>query len=134
VRGIDAYRDSWPPFFEWQRQGACFEVVELDVTAGADVAFAYALLRCGTTEDFAANPDNKLRLTVGLRKRDGRFPTAVCMSAAPTVEWTIHTRHLCLAHDGQQHGQTSTRSGLHRTVRLRDRLFERSMCGHRHQP
>jgi ketosteroid isomerase-like protein len=73
VRGIDAYRDSWPPFFEWQRQGACFQVVELDVTAGADVAFAYALLRCGTPEDFAANPDNKLRLTVGLRKRDGRW-------------------------------------------------------------
>jgi ketosteroid isomerase-like protein len=26
VRGIAAHRDSWPPFFEWQRQGACFEV------------------------------------------------------------------------------------------------------------
>jgi ketosteroid isomerase-like protein len=22
VRGIDAYRDTWPPFFEWQLQGA----------------------------------------------------------------------------------------------------------------
>ena len=22
IRGIDAYRASWPPFFEWQRQGA----------------------------------------------------------------------------------------------------------------
>ena len=48
IRGIDAYRQSWPPFFEWQRKGAIFEIVELDVTAGADVAFAYALLRCGT--------------------------------------------------------------------------------------
>ena len=42
LRGIDAYRDSWPEFFEWQRQGAMFEIVELDVTAGDDVAFAYA--------------------------------------------------------------------------------------------
>jgi len=25
VRGIDAYRDTWPPFFEWQAQGACFD-------------------------------------------------------------------------------------------------------------
>jgi uncharacterized protein (TIGR02246 family) len=73
VRGIDDYRDVWPPFFEWQRQGASFEIVELEVIAGDDVAFAYALLRCGTPEEFAANPDNRLRLTIGLRKRDGRW-------------------------------------------------------------
>jgi uncharacterized protein (TIGR02246 family) len=73
LRGIDAYRDSWPPFFEWQRQGASFEIVELDVTAGDDVAFAHALLRCGKPEEFEANPDNRLRLTIGLRKRDGRW-------------------------------------------------------------
>jgi ketosteroid isomerase-like protein len=73
IRGIDAYRESWPPFFEWQRQGADFEIVELDVTVGADVAFAYALVRCGTPEEFAANPDNRLRMTIGLRKRDGRW-------------------------------------------------------------
>jgi hypothetical protein len=37
VRGIDAYRATWPPFFDWQRQGAVFEIVDLDVTAGDDV-------------------------------------------------------------------------------------------------
>ena len=73
VRGIDAYRDSWPPFFAFQRQGGLFEIVELDVTAGDDVAFAYALLRCGMPAELEANPENRLRLTVGLRKRDGRW-------------------------------------------------------------
>jgi uncharacterized protein (TIGR02246 family) len=73
VRGIAAYRDTWPPFFEWQRQGALFEIVELDVTAGDDVAFAYALLRCGMPAELEADPENRLRLTVGLRKRDGRW-------------------------------------------------------------
>ena len=29
-------------------RGRSFELIELDVVAGADVAFAYALLRCGT--------------------------------------------------------------------------------------
>lgn len=73
VRGIAAYRDTWPPFFVWQRQGASFEIVEIDVTAGEDVAFAHALLRCGMPAELEANPENRLRLTVGLRRRDGRW-------------------------------------------------------------
>ena len=73
VRGIDAYRDTWPPFFEWQRSGASFEIVSLDVTAGDDVAFAWALLRCGTPDELERDPTNRLRLTVGLRKQDGRW-------------------------------------------------------------
>jgi uncharacterized protein (TIGR02246 family) len=76
VRGIEAYRDTWPPFFEWQRRGAVFEIVELAVTAGVDVAFAHALLRCGTSEELASDPDNRLRLTIGLRKEGGRWAVA----------------------------------------------------------
>jgi uncharacterized protein (TIGR02246 family) len=72
LRGIEAYRETWPPFFEWQKR-AVFEILSLDVTAGADVAFATALLRCGTEEELRADPDNRLRLTVGLRKEDGRW-------------------------------------------------------------
>lgn len=73
VRGIDAYRATWPPFFEWQRKGASFEIVSLDVTAGDDVAFAHALLRCGTNEQLEKDPDNRLRLSIGLRKQSGRW-------------------------------------------------------------
>jgi uncharacterized protein (TIGR02246 family) len=76
VRGIDAYRATWPPFFEWQRSGASFDIVELDVTAGADVAFAWALLRCGTDADLEREPGSRLRLTLGLRRRDGRWVVA----------------------------------------------------------
>ena len=76
VRGMDEYRKSWLPFFEWINQGAQFQLLELDVVAGADVAFAYALLRCGTQAEFDANPDNRLRVTVGLRKVDGRWIVA----------------------------------------------------------
>jgi ketosteroid isomerase-like protein len=73
VRGIDAYRDSWPGFFRWQASGAVFEIESLDVTAGADVAFAFGLLRCGTAADLERDPDHRLRLTVGLRKTGGRW-------------------------------------------------------------
>ena len=72
VRGIEAYRETWPPFFQWQRQGASFEIVSLDVTAGDDVAFAHALLRC-TPEELKQDPARRLRLTIGLRKQGGRW-------------------------------------------------------------
>jgi uncharacterized protein (TIGR02246 family) len=73
VRGIEAYREVWPPFFEWQRQGALFEIEELDVTADGDVAFAWALLRCGMPDEIERDPTIRLRLTIGLRRRDGRW-------------------------------------------------------------
>jgi uncharacterized protein (TIGR02246 family) len=73
VRGIDAYRASWPGFFEWQASGAVFEIDSLEVTAGADVGFAFGLLRCGMPADFVRDPAHRLRLTIGLRKVDGRW-------------------------------------------------------------
>jgi uncharacterized protein (TIGR02246 family) len=73
VRGIDAYRETWPPFFAWQASGALFEVVSVEVAAGSDTAFAHALLRCGTPQELAADPARRLRITFGLRKREGRW-------------------------------------------------------------
>jgi uncharacterized protein (TIGR02246 family) len=73
VRGIEAYRETWPGFFEWQASGAVFEIESLDITAGADVSFAFALLRCGTPADFDRDPEHRLRLTLGLAKVDGRW-------------------------------------------------------------
>ncbi|WP_371406334.1 nuclear transport factor 2 family protein [Kribbella sp. NBC_00662] len=82
VRGLDAYRETWPGFFEWQKTGASFALESLEVTAGADVAFAFALLRCGMPDD---NPDLRLRLTIGLQKTDGR--------------WTVTHEHHSFPHD-----------------------------------
>src|SRR3954453_17295599 len=76
VRGVAAYRETWPPFFAWPAQGASFDAEALDVTAGDDVAFAHALLRCGTPEEFADDPDLRLRLTLGLRREHGRWVVA----------------------------------------------------------
>lgn len=73
VRGIDAYGQAWPGFFQWQAAGATFELVDLDVTAGDTVAYACALLRCGTPEELARKPGFLLRLTLGLRKEHGRW-------------------------------------------------------------
>jgi uncharacterized protein (TIGR02246 family) len=72
VRGREAYAATWPPFFTWLRSGAAFEVEQWEITAGADVAFAFGILRCGTAADLV-EPERRLRLTIGLEKRDGRW-------------------------------------------------------------
>ena len=76
VRGIDAYRETWPPFFEWLRPDGAFEIVALEVNAGADVSFAWALLRCGSPEELAHRPDRRLRPSIGLRRDDRSWAVA----------------------------------------------------------
>ena len=76
LRGIEEYTAAWPPFFEWQRSGAVFEIEELEVVAGQDVAYAHALLRCATPEQLAQDPELRLRLTLGLRKEGDRWVVA----------------------------------------------------------
>ena len=72
-KGIEAYKKTWDLFFRYHKPGAAFDIVELAVTAGQDVAFAAVIMRCGP--DSSSNPADKngflFRLTVGLRKIDG---------------------------------------------------------------
>jgi ketosteroid isomerase-like protein len=70
VRGMAAYRETWPGFFEYVRHGAAFELKELTVVDGADVAFAYALLNCGQPDEMGSKA---LRLTLGLRREGDRW-------------------------------------------------------------
>lgn len=73
LEGIEAYRESWAPFFEHFNQGGEYAIERLDVTAGDRVAFATALLKCGTMEELDMDPITRLRLTVGLRKEGARW-------------------------------------------------------------
>jgi len=67
-RGMDEYKKTWDLFFKFHRPGQAFDIEELEITAGNDVAFAVAIMRCtgGSTPD-----GFPFRLTVGLRKVDG---------------------------------------------------------------
>lgn len=58
VRGIDAYRESWPGFFKWQASGATFEIESLDVTVGVDVAFAFGLCDAAPARTLLVTPTN----------------------------------------------------------------------------
>lgn len=105
VRGLDAYTRVWPGFFTWQASGATFDLLELEVTAGTDVAFAVALLRCGTPDD---DPDARLRLTFGLRKVAG--------------SWVITHEHHSFPHSSEDDGKT----GKQEIRELHERWFTAS--------
>lgn len=73
LRGLDAYRRTWvEEFFPWHGGTGRFDLVDLDVVAGADVAFATAMIACAGTED-GERVEFTLRLTIGLAKRDGAW-------------------------------------------------------------
>jgi len=67
-RGLDEYRKTWDLFFRYHKPSHAFDVEEIAITAGNDVAFAVAVMRCGP-------PDAtfQFRLTIGLRKVDGAW-------------------------------------------------------------
>jgi ketosteroid isomerase-like protein len=73
LRGIEAYRKSWDLFFTVHRRSDAFDILELEITAGADVAFAVATMRCEGTHDGAEKYMLDFRLTVGLRKVSDRW-------------------------------------------------------------
>lgn len=69
-KGIKAYEATWVPFFAAQGQGL-FNLNELEITAGEDVAFCHSIVTCGiSAEPGLSFP---VRLTVGLRKIDGQW-------------------------------------------------------------
>ena len=72
-RGIRAYADTWALFYAAQPQPVAFDIKRLDVVAGADVGFAYALMQCVEIAPDGRRVPLDFRLTVGLRKIDGRW-------------------------------------------------------------
>ncbi|HVZ85385.1 MAG TPA: nuclear transport factor 2 family protein [Polyangia bacterium] len=72
-RGIAAYEVSWGVFFRWARTPVMFDIRRLEIVAGAEVAFAVALMRCDGGEPGSTASELDFRLTVGLRKIGGRW-------------------------------------------------------------
>jgi ketosteroid isomerase-like protein len=67
TKGIDAYRKTWDAFFSWSDDPVIFDINEMHIVAGADVAFVAALMRCAGVEK-GTRIELAFRLTIGLRK------------------------------------------------------------------
>lgn len=66
AQGIDAYRDTWTLYFQYEGSRK-FTLLDTRIVAGKDVAWVHALLRC-TVDDAPAG-----RLSIGLRLIDGAW-------------------------------------------------------------
>jgi uncharacterized protein (TIGR02246 family) len=72
-KGIEAYRKTWNLFFSWSDEPVVFDIKDIDITAGVDVAFVAALMRCAGTEKKGERIELEFRLTIGLRKIEGQW-------------------------------------------------------------
>jgi ketosteroid isomerase-like protein len=72
TRGLDAYMATWDKFFAWQAKPVRFDLDDVMITTGKDVAFATATGRCC---DLSSGDRVQLefRLTMGFCKQNGRW-------------------------------------------------------------
>jgi uncharacterized protein (TIGR02246 family) len=72
-KGIEAYKKTWNLFFSWAHDPVVFNISEMDITAGDDVAFVTAVMHCAGTEVNGEDIELDFRLTIGLRKIDNQW-------------------------------------------------------------
>jgi ketosteroid isomerase-like protein len=73
LKGIEAYKKSWDLFFSWAHDFGVFDIDEMIIAAGDDVAFVAAIMHCAGAEANQERIDLEFRLTVGLRKIRGQW-------------------------------------------------------------
>ena len=72
-RGIKAYEATWDLFFAESNFCGVFEIESLEISAGETVAFAAAVMRCGTPDKDGPNGQLQFRLPVGVRTIAGKW-------------------------------------------------------------
>jgi ketosteroid isomerase-like protein len=72
-RGLDAYMATWETFFAMSEKPVGFAFHDVEVTCGQDVAFATATGRCVNIETNGKREPLEFRLTMGLRKIEGKW-------------------------------------------------------------
>ena len=86
-RGLEAYRTTWDLFYSWASDPVLFEPTEMSITAGANVAFVVATMRCAGSSEANEEPEGlDFRLTVGLRKIDDRWTITHEHHSVPAVD------------------------------------------------
>jgi len=72
-RGLAAYMATWETFLSSVEKPIAFDFHDIEITAGADVAFATATGNCVNIDSKGNREPLQFRLTMGLRKIEGRW-------------------------------------------------------------
>jgi uncharacterized protein (TIGR02246 family) len=72
-RGVDAYSEHWKKCLALCPGPMIFEIHDLNIAAGDDVAFCHCLHRCGATAENGEEKTSWMRGTIGYRKTDGTW-------------------------------------------------------------
>lgn len=84
--GLEAYKETWDLFFSCMGDPVRFDIQEMKVTAGADVAFAVARMGCTEPGPNGTRKDLEFRLSIGLRKMNGQWMIAHEHHSVPAVD------------------------------------------------
>jgi uncharacterized protein (TIGR02246 family) len=71
--GLAAYRKTWDLFLGWSSGPPRFEIHDMRVVAGSDVAFAFAKMGCYGPDAEGKPEPLDFRLTIGLQRIGGRW-------------------------------------------------------------
>ena len=86
--GMTEYKKTWELFFRYHEPSQAFDIEQLTITAGEDVAFAVAVVQCGSAT--VSGPPEAggflFRLTIGLRKIDGEWRITHEHHSVPTID------------------------------------------------
>jgi uncharacterized protein (TIGR02246 family) len=87
-RGMEEYKKTWDLFFRYHKPSQAFDIEELAITAGEDVAFAVVIMRCGSGASSGHSMESGFlfRLTIGLRKVDGDWRIAHEHHSVPATD------------------------------------------------
>ena len=83
--GLDEYRKTWDLFFSCNTGDIKFDIRDIRVVAGSDVAFAFTRMQCLTPNASGKLEPLDFRLTVGLRKIDEQWTIVHEHHSVPAV-------------------------------------------------
>lgn len=72
-KGIEAYKETWEFHFSWSQKLGVFDVSELNITAGRDIAFCTGIIHCAGKNINNDKEGFQVRLTMGLQKINNQW-------------------------------------------------------------
>jgi uncharacterized protein (TIGR02246 family) len=85
-RGLDAYMATWEAFLSNSEKPVTLAFRDVKLTCGQDVAFATAIGKCVNIDSHGAREPLEFRLTMGLRKIDGKWRVTHEHHSLPATE------------------------------------------------